>query len=431
MQDRLQINLFSSTHRGYRFPFTTKIFRGLFNTPRSIDLAGWPSQHPGTGEEIAYNAAEGNPYWTLNNAGVVENVHRTYGLISATYEFNSKLNAVYLFGFDNTITNSRDFENRGNSAGGLGSFNSTNLTRTIFNHSFILNYDNRFFNENLGLNVNGGVDIAQNKGRFFGTSSSDQQIFGSLEHQFFQEHNSSSREFTLNRPGFFAQIGFDYKNFLFFNFSGRQEWTSNFANNNLFYPGVSGSLVVTDAFKALKGNVLTFLKIRAGYGSSADFNPPGSSVFGGNFNPYPITQQVGINANAFDSPNLGLMVVNGYSNILGNRALEPALISEKEIGVEARFWKNRLSMEGGYFDRVTKNLIFRRSLDPSIGFNETITNVNEFKTWGWELEASLKILDKENLKWSIGGNFTKIDTKVTDLQESRFNVTGTDGAFGN
>jgi TonB-linked SusC/RagA family outer membrane protein len=414
-----------------KFPFTTRIFRGLFNTPRSMDLAGWPSQHPVTGQEIAYSAAEGNPYWLVNNTGVKENVHRTYGQIALTYKFNDNFNAVYRFGVDNALTLSNDFENRGNASGGLGSFNSSTLSKTIFNHSFILNYDWRFWDDKMGLNVNGGIDIAQTTGSVTQINSSDQQIYGALEHQFFQENTSASGEYKLNRPGFFAQVGFDYKNFLFLNLSARKEWTSNFVDNSLIYPGISSSLVLTDAFKSIKGNVLTFLKLRAGYGSSADFNAPGVTAFGGNFIPYPLNQSVGINANAFDSPNAGLLTINAISSQLANLNLRPALIKEMEYGVEARFLKNRISVEAGYFERVTEGLIFPRGLDPSTGYSSTVENVNEFETWGYELEATFKLIEKENFKWSLGGNFTQIRSLVTDLDAERFNVNGGDGDFGN
>jgi TonB-linked SusC/RagA family outer membrane protein len=414
------------------FPFTTTIFRGLFNTPRSIDLAGWPYQHPVTGQEIAYSTAEGNPYWVLNNAGTTENVHRIYAQLSATYKFNDNLNVVYRYGLDNSITNSRDFINRGQALTGLGGLSSTNVVTTISNHSLILNYDKKFFNDKLGLTANAGIDIAQRKGDFTNIESSNQIVYNFFEHQNFLVNTTGSGRFELNRPGYFGQVGLDYNNFLFLNLSGRQEWTSNYIDNKLFYPSASLSFVLTDAFKSLKGNALSFLKLRAGFGSSADFSAGnGASIFGGNFTPYPISQNVDAIAQAFDRPNLGVVTTNQISGLYANLNLKPALIEEREIGVEAKFLKNRISLEGGYFDRNTRDLIFPRILDASTGYTSTFVNANKIKTWGYELEATFKVIEKENLKWSIGGNFTKIDSRVVELDEDRFQVTQTGSGVEN
>ena len=55
-----------------------------------------------------------------------------------------------------------------------------------------------------------------------------------------------------------------YNNFVFLNFSGRNDWTSTLApgSNSYFYPSVGLSFVATDAFEALKNNnILTYAKV--------------------------------------------------------------------------------------------------------------------------------------------------------------------------
>jgi TonB-linked SusC/RagA family outer membrane protein len=418
------------------YPFTNTIMGTLFNTPRSIDLAGWPSQHPTTGQEISFNGSSANPYWYLNNAGIGEVVNRIYGQLSATYKFNSNLNAVYRFGYDNSSTVGRDYLNRGHVATAstaTGTLNSSTVVTDVFNHTLMLNYTKRFFKENIGVDGNVGIDVSQRKGSATVTESTNQTIFGKHEHNFFQNHSASSANYVINRPGYFAQLGLDYKNFLFLSGSVRKEWASNFGeNNSVVYPGISSSLVVTDALKFLKNSkVLSFLKVRAGYGTNADFNTPGSTIFGGNFTPYPLSQVVGNNPQAFESPNAGLINTNVLSNTLANLALRPAQIIEKEIGVESKFLKNRISLDVSYFNRETKDLIFSRNLDPSTGYTSTLENASAFAIWGWEIETNFKIFDKEDFKWSLGGNFTKIGSKVTELKEDRFILADFGDNFGN
>ena len=66
--------------------------------------------------------------------------------------------------------------------------------------------------------------------------------------------------------GFFGDFTVGYHNFLFLNFSGRNDWTSTLAqgNNSYFYPSFGLSFVLTDAVEALKDNaILSYAKITA------------------------------------------------------------------------------------------------------------------------------------------------------------------------
>ena len=70
-----------------------------------------------------------------------------------------------------------------------------------------------------------------------GVNSSDQQVFDFFAHEGFVNHGYIEYHEERNIIGLYGQIGFDFNNFLFLNFSGRQDWVSNTAKNNtLFYP---------------------------------------------------------------------------------------------------------------------------------------------------------------------------------------------------
>jgi len=409
-------------------PFTGAIFGALYNTPRSIDLEGWPSQHPLTGEEISFQATSRNPYWVLNNTKTEEDVTRVFGQISASYSFSDMLSMTYRYGTDISIEQRKQYENRGNVTGGLGALTTSTRKQELTNHSFLVNFNHRFFDEDLGLTADIGADLSRREQTLEATSSTDQTVFGAVEHDFFAEQTANSGRFALNRPGVFAQLTIDYKNYLFLTASGRNDWTSNFVDNSQFYPGVGLSFIPTEAIPALKSDALRYLKLRVNYGTSADFNVPGNSFFG-SFQPFPIGQTVDAN-NAFVAPNGDVISTNTISNFLANRSLKPALIKEYEFGIESKLWKNRISIDASYFKRVTSDLIFDRLLDPATGFGNTPRNVNEFEVDGIELEMNVTVLKTDSFSWDLGGNFTKNDSEVTELEEDRFPVT-TSGTVGN
>lgn len=414
----------------FNSPFTGDIFGGLLNTPRSIDLAGFPSQHPVTGEEISFQNTISNPYWVINNTNIGEEVTRVFGNIGLSYSLTDNFTVSYKYGTDVSVEQREIFENRGNIAGDLGAFSTNTRRQTLTNHTMIGAYNNRFADDKIGLDFSGGVDIARIAETLDGANSTVQTVFGGQEHRFFEEQTAFSGEYAINTPGVFAQMTLDYENYLFITASARNDWTSNFVDNSQFYPGVGVSFIPTEAFEGLKSDVLSYFKVRGGYGTSADFNVPGNSFFG-LFNPFPTFQEVGQNSQAFITADGENISINSIDNTLANRTLGPALIEEYEVGFESRFWKNRITLDATYFDRTTTGLIFDRQIDPSTGFNNTPRNVNELNVYGVEIEFNLKAIQSDDFSFDIGGNFTSNRTLVVELEEERFQVTGAAGGLGN
>ena len=106
----------------------------------------------------------------------------------------------------------------------------------------------------------------------------------------------------------------DYDNYLFVNLSGRNDWVSNSIDNSLFYPSASVSFVPTSAFEGLASdNGIKYLKLRAGYGTSANFATG-----------YPTVTLVNLNTQAWNDGNSDI-TSNTTSSSIGNRAIKPEL----------------------------------------------------------------------------------------------------------
>jgi len=418
---------FSSSN--FNSPFTGDIFDALYQTPRSIDLAGFPFQDPISGQEISFQNTVSNPYWVINNTNIEEDVTRAFGNLGFSYAFSDNFSLSYKYGLDIAVEQRQLLENRGNIAGDLGAYSTNTRRQELTNHTIIANFDDRFADDLIGVQINTGVDLTRTEETYEFTDSSIQTIYGAAEHGFFEEQTAQSGKYAINRPGIFGQLTLDYDNYVFLTASARNDFTSNFIDNSQFYPGLGLSFVATEAFEGLKSDALGYLKLRAGYGSSADFNVPGSSLFGG-FNPYPTFQTVGQNSQAFVLPNGEAVAINSIDDTLANEDLGPALIEEYEFGFESRFWKSRISLDATYFDRTTTDLIFSRSLDPATGFTDTPRNVNELNVNGIEVELNVKAIQSDDFNVSVGGNFTRNRTEVVELEEDRFQTTAF-GSLGN
>jgi len=193
--------------------------------------------------------------------------------------------------------------------------------------------------------------------------------------------------------------------------SARRDWVSNFSsdNNSITYPGISVSFLPTNLFEGLETvNGLNFLKVRASFGTSANFDTA---------NPFPTVGVVGQNTNVFTDRNGNPVTTNQIDNFRANPDLRPELLQEFEFGVEARFWKYRGFVDLTYFRRETNNLIVTQPLPPSTGFSFTQNNVGEIQNNGFEATLGLDIIKSGDFTWNSTVNFFTNNETVTELEE--------------
>ena len=68
----------------------------------------------------------------------------------------------------------------------------------------------------------------------------------------------------------FAAATLGYKNYLYLDVTGRNDWSSTLpdGNNSYFYPSVTLSSVLTDLFNMESNKTLSFAKVRVGWASN-------------------------------------------------------------------------------------------------------------------------------------------------------------------
>ncbi|NQZ42899.1 MAG: SusC/RagA family TonB-linked outer membrane protein [Flavobacteriaceae bacterium] len=398
----------------------SSVFGDLFFTPRSVDVAGLPFQNPIDGSSVYYrqNNSIQHPLWTVNNSGTRQETNRVFGNMGLQYDLSDNLNLIYRVGIDNYNESNVNFQNRGgvNSNSNdirlqSGIYETWNNVNTIWDHNFALNGDYDL-TEKVGATFNVGFNGRRETFDQSGVSSDGQQAFGVLRHFNFLNQNEIQGSFERNVIGLYGQVEFDYDNILYLTLAGRNDWVSNLAKDNrtLFYPSASLSFVPTTAFTDLKGDALGYLKFRAGYGTSAGFPDQNSDS-------YPVANRLSLDTQDFQD-NTGTNIVSNSTGLtLGNPNLKPEQVSEIELGIESRWWDNRISLDVSVFQRTTTDLIVSQPLDPSSGFFRTNTNVGEIKGEGIEIDLGLNLIRSEDngFNWNTNINFTANETEVTDL----------------
>ncbi|HMQ46474.1 MAG TPA: SusC/RagA family TonB-linked outer membrane protein [Saprospiraceae bacterium] len=398
------------------------VFANLFYTPRNIDLTNWPFQHPVTGAPVFYrnNNSITNPYWLLDNSRQGSYVDRFLGVMAANLEIFDRVMLTYRIGVDTYSEDQEYYVQRGSvgypaevSIFSTGLYRTTAGTNTIYDHSLILNLQ-RNLSDAIDITANVGLNARDDQYSQVGLESTNQVVFGLVNHRNFINQNQQtlrndplsfiSRRILL---GAFADVTFGYKSFLYLNVQGRNDWASTHEKEyrSLFYPGVSASFVPTDAFDGLQSSFLSFLKIRAGYGTSANFADPYTTRSFLSLSP------------AFTVDSKGNVIALSIPGELANSELRPELQQELEAGLEARLFNDRISIDLSIYDRTAKDQIIERPLDPSTGYLSTFINAGTISNKGVELGVSITPIQTKDFSWNLRANYTRNRSLVEELPE--------------
>ena len=381
---------------------------------------GLPFQNPITGESVYYrqNNSIQHPLWTVANAGNTQVTNRIFGNAAITYALNDNININYQFGFDTYSENNSNYSNRGGKTGSVanqsGVYETWNNTKTINNHRFTLN-GNYDLSDDFDLNFTVGLDSRGDTYERSGVSSTGQQVFGVLRHFNFAVQDEIQLTENRNIIGAFAQADLGYKDLVFLTLASRTDWVSNLTreNRSITYPSASISFLPSKAIEFIQeSDAINFLKVRAGYGTSANFPEE-----------YPVSDNLILDVQTInvvvpiDGDETQDVVSNTTSRVLGNPNLKPERLDELEFGLEGSFFDNRINLDFSIYKRITKDLIVTRPLDPSTGFDFTETNIGEIENDGIEIDLTYDIIrnDGDGLNWSANFNWSTSEAIVTDL----------------
>jgi TonB-linked SusC/RagA family outer membrane protein len=400
------------------------IFANVLYTPRTIDLFNQPFESPVTGQSAYYRRGNDipNPRWLTEYTSQVNDTRRFYGRMVFNYKILDNLSVSYRGGLD-TYSETQDyFINRGLASSWdpdpnvlLGVYRSSFITNTIWDHTVLFTY-NQQLNQDLNLEVLVGGNVRRDDFQRQGVESQDQVVFDFIDHPNFITQSAinsfsgtdiafQSREVWA---GVYGTIQLDYRDFLFLNLQGRNDWTSTLESDNraTFYPSASLSFLPTTAIPGLQSDNLNFLKLRFGFGTSAA-NP----------DPY-LTRNIFTSTSRAFVQGANVFSSNGVSNVLGNPNLDQETLSEIEVGVELKAIDNRVSLDFSYFNKRTQDLITERLVDNATGFEETTINIGELLNTGVEAALTVTPVRTNDMRLDLTGNFYTYEATIEELQSA-------------
>ncbi len=414
----------------------TTVFQEIIQVPRDISIVDSKDiTNKFNNLDNFYTQYAQNPYYPIFKNGNDFNEDRVYGNLNFTYNFTNWLNATLRVGGDIANAQVHDWVDKAIINDGTPNASANDIPGRIDNRSrysrdlnsdFIVSSNNKL-GENFRISSLVGFNVNDRYSDNLSVFVRDLDIPG-----YFHIKNSSQPP-TTNRTevhrrllGLYGQAEIAFKEYLYFTVLARNDWSSTLPpdNNTFFYPGANLSLVFTDAL-AMQSNVLSFGKVRVGYGKTGNDAPP-YSIF-----------PVFVAGNA-DLPFGDITFpVNGENafevgNTIGNLNLKPEITTEFEVGADLRFFNDRVRLDAAYYNKNTDGQIMAVPLPTSAGYTSQIRNFGKVKNEGVEVLLNINPLRLENgLNWDISLNFTKNETTLVSLDGGleRTDLTGLGNFF--
>ena len=213
---------------------------------------------------------------------------------------------------------------------------------------------------------------------------------------------SSNDFYRLRQYGLYGSIQLDYRRWAFLNITGRNDWSSTLPvdNNSYFYPSVTASVLLSEAF-GWRSKAVNYLKIRGGW-----------SQVGADANPYQLatvfTSETAFNGNPLQSS----------STIGMNPNLKPEKTSSIEAGFEADFWDNRLYLDFTYYKTDSRNQILKLATTAASGYTSQVRNAGHIRNRGYEIQlGAVPIQTSKGFRWNLDLNYGANSSKVVKLDD--------------
>lgn len=366
-----------------------------------------------------------NPYSYFDLVKNMANRARVFGDVSLTYKISNdlKIKATYrkqqlsadgynIYPTEMEISNNQStfnpYQGTGKAVYGISSSFSNRQ-----NYEVLVSYSKKI--KDFALNSNAGLDILKTE-----SNSSSQNTMGGLNVPGLYSTSNSKDAVSYGqginkykRRGVFVRADVGYKNLAFLEGTVRNDYTSAepFGESIPTY-SIGGSFVFSDLIK--DKSILSFGKIRVSTGQVISA-----------LSAYQLNVLYGPSANQFNGNFL-----MSEPNTVPDPRLRGSTNSEKEIGLETRFLKNRLGLTVTYWDRTNKDFPVNVSVAQTSGLGSLLVNAGEIAKTGIDVQFFAQPLKLKNLEWSLNATWGRLlKNEVVSISEGILRLPISSGAF--
>lgn len=383
---------------------------GLYFFPRERDFNSFQSNYqvfdPATNTMkqnwFVNDHHQSNPYWILNNQPKEDLVRRAITSVNVSYAFSEKLNLQVRASYDYS---NKQYEQQHaassnqTNTGPNGTWNYQRFNDELFYSDAILSFNDNI-TDDLSVTAIAGASIQNsNFGDGVRVDTGTNVMFYANEFSFQNIPTNVQVQSTLNsrieKQGVFGNFVFGYKDAIFVDVSGRNDWASTLAgtgNESYFYPSYGVSAILSEMFEFPQA--ISFAKLRASastVGNEVPFNriAPANSIDAAG----------GVNRNT-QQPFTDL---------------KPEIIATTEFGLDLRFLNNKIGLDVAYYNIKSTDQFLNLTAPSGSGYSTYFVNAGEIVNKGIEATLRGTLFEKSNFNWTSSMNFTRNNNVINEL----------------
>ena len=381
----------------------SNVGKNLMTLANTYNQAWLKNYQTADGEYANWNGLDQynrNPYWDLykNSNKSDKDVFRFTA--KAIYNIDSHLKIQGTIGTDINNMNFQDYIARTTPGKSAGQLQESVFQNHTLNAEILALYNNQFGDFDVNATLGGNIYKVDNKTNILtGLGQQMKDVIAIMNYQE-QSVQQSTYKKQINSIYGSASIGYDHTYYLEGTLRGDKSSTLPVNNNTYVYPSVSASWVFSEYLK--NKNIINYGKFRASW-----------AKVGSDTDPYQLALNYSTGKYSYSGFTIGMI----NNNTQPNKDLKPTMTTSYELGLEMKFFHNRLSLDVTYYNQTSRDQIINLASSSTSGYQYRLINAGEIQNKGIEVALNGRALQIKDFAWDFGVNFSKNSNKVKSLTE--------------
>ena len=381
----------------------SNVGKNLMTLANTYNQAWLKNYQTADGEYANWNGLDQynrNPYWDLykNSNKSDKDVFRFTA--KAIYNIDSHLKIQGTIGTDINNMNFQDYIARTTPGKSAGQLQESVFQNRTLNAEILALYNNQFGDFDVNATLGGNIYKVDNKTNIL--TGLGQQMKDVIAIMNYQEQSVQQNTYKKQINSIYgsASIGYDHTYYLEGTLRGDKSSTLPVNNNTYVYPSVSASWVFSEYLK--NKNIINYGKFRASW-----------AKVGSDTDPYQLALNYSTGKYSYSGFTIGMI----NNNTQPNKDLKPTMTTSYELGLEMKFFHNRLSLDVTYYNQTSRDQIINLASSSTSGYQYRLINAGEIQNKGIEVALNGRALQIKDFAWDFGVNFSKNSNKVKSLTE--------------
>lgn len=338
-----------------------------------------------------------NPYFTTQYNTNEDTRNRVMGYGKVAYEAGDVFKFHVRYGVDHY-----DFRQRDQLGTGVPYWFSSGDVRQTMTSSTETNLE--LLGQFNPFELGGGLKVGVTAGANFMAANSyaqTSQAQGLVVPDFYSINNSADKDaseyiYQRRTNSVFGMAQLSFREYLFLDFTARNDWSSTLSpdNRSYFYPSVGLSWVISDTFDGMP-SWLSYAKVRGSY-----------AEVGKDADPYSLYLTNTIT-------NAGAL----QPDIKPNENIQPERLKSTEFGLDLNFFHNRFTLGYTFYKNNAENQIIPLPVNAATGFTHELINAGNIENKGHEVTLGVGVINTGAFKFDIGLNWARNRNKIIELAD--------------